>query len=876
MADALRSVNTLLRRPPSRFATALMPLAIVGVLVLSPLVTPAAARTEAFEVGDANKDQLPTGKEADGILGDFVMRNDLIEATISGDLPRRKANIGAFYAAITPGCVYDLSVRGSRNDQLTLFSPSFQHGDVNYVRILDGGKSGKASIETVVSAARNSGLYKRHLYHLQDGWRGLLIETTLRNEADSTHRVGTEDRLEDQSDARNVGENTVIYITDPADKAGYAFGWVGEAPADTLELLPGQEVTYKRFLAVGTSPAEAYGLVVQRQGEFGTVSGVIVGPSGKGVPTAHIEITSDDDTLAVYPDADGRFNFALRPGSYDFLVTDVGRAEVRQSLALVSGEVRSLSFEMDRASTVVLDIRDEDGRSIPCKVQFIGIEGSESPDLGPRTRAHGCLDQYHSETGRFEVQVPPGDYRVVVTRGIEFGHLEKEIQLRSGRTEKIRGVLRRLVDTEGWVSTDFHNHSTPSGDNVTNSRDRVINLAAEHIEFAPTTEHNRLYDWQPFIDELGLADEVVTIPGLELTVKGPHLNAFPFVPDPYAQDGGAPERQLVYLRPAAPRYTDPRINAIMLRDFQRSSEDLMPERWVHLNHPNMSLDFVDRDKDGREDGGYRGLAALIDGSELCGFWTCTERGEDILARSPWRIVTRDEEELVRHRREFIWLQLLNRGHRYTAIAVSDAHAIHGNGVGGWRTYITSSSDRPADIDWKEVVGNAKAGQALITNGPFLRVETVDGTLPGGSARAQGSIALRIEVQCTDWIDIDRVQILVNGRQHPDVNFTKESHPDWFSDGVVKFNRVIDVPLSQDSHIIIAAIGENSDLSVGYGSSWQARMKPVAYTNPIWVDVDGGGFVPNGDDLGWDLPVMEKTVEEVRKMLLAAGLDDSGV
>ena len=850
MADALR--------PPSRFATALMPLAVVGVLVLSPLVTPAAARTEAFEVGDANKDQLPTGKEADGILGDFVMRNDLVEATISGDLPKRKANIGAFWAAITPGCVYDLSVRGSRNDQLTLFSPSFQQGDVNYVRILDGGKSGKASIETVVSAARNSGLYKRHLYHLQDGWRGLLIETTLRNEADSTHRVGTEDRLEDfQADPRNVGENTVIYITDPADKAGYAFGWVGEAPVDTLELLPGQEVTYKRFLAVGTSPAEAYGLVVQRQGEFGTVSGVIVGPSGKGIPTAHIEITSDDDTLAAYPDADGRFDFALRPGSYDFLVTDVGRAQVRQSLALISGEVRSLSFEMDRASTVVLYIRDEDGRSIPCKVQFIGIEGTESPDLGPRTRAHGCLDQYHSETGRFEVQVPPGDYRVVVTRGIEFGHLEKEIQLRPGRTEKIRGLLRRLVDTEGWVSTDFHNHSTPSGDNVTNSRDRVINLAAEHIEFAPTTEHNRLYDWQPFIDELGLADEIVTIPGLEMTLAGAHLNAFPFVPDPYAQDGGAPERQL-----------DPRINAIVLRDFQRSWEDLMPERWVHLNHPNMSLDFVDRDKDGREDGGYRGLAVLIDGAEV---W-----GEDILARSPWRVVTRDEEEDVRHRREFIWLQLLNRGRRYTAIAVSDAHAIHGNGVGGWRTYITSSSDRPADIDWKEVVGNAKAGQALITNGPFLRVETVDGTLPGGSARAQGSIALRIEVQCTDWIDIDRVQILVNGRQHPDVNFTKESHPDWFSDGVVKFNRVIDVPLSQDSHLIVVATGENSDLSVGYGSSWQARMKPVAYTNPIWVDVDGGGFVPNGDDLGWDLPVMEKTVEEVRKMLEAAGLDDSGV
>ena len=32
------------------------------------------------------------------------------------------------------------------------------------------------------------------------------------------------------------------------------------------------------------------------------------------------------------------------------------------------------------------------------------------------------------------------------------------------------------------------------------------------------------------------------------------------------------------------------------------------------------------------------------------------------------------------------------------------------------------------------------------------------------------------------------------------------------------------------------------------------MKPFAYHNPIFVDVDGHGFTPNGDTLGWPLPV----------------------
>ena len=830
-----------------------------AVLILLPsllFVRPAAALTEAFEIGEANTEELPGGKEADGIRGDFVLRNDLIEATISGDLPRRKANFGTNWNAITPGCVYDLALRGSDNDQLTLFAPSNQEGDVSHVRILEGPADG-ASIETVVSAAGNRGLYKRHLFRLRDGWQGLLIETAFRNDADSTHRVATADRIHWLADVHRVGGNTVADAIDPADKVGYAYGWIGESPPDTLELQPGEEVSFERFLAVGGSPAEAFGLVAGRQGATGSVTGSVTGPRGEPVPSARVEITGAGDTLAAYPDAGGTFRLQLPPGSYRVSATDMGRSEISESLELEVGDTRSLSLEMDRASVIAFDVRDGSGEGIPCKVQFIGIDGTASPDLGPATRAHGCLDQYHSESGRFEVPVAPGDYRVVVTRGIEFSHLAKEVSLRPGRTELVKAKLRRLVDTRGWISTDFHNHSTPSGDNVTHSRDRVINLAAEQIEFAPTTEHNRLFDWQPFIEELGLGGELATIPGIELTGRGAHLNAFPYEPDPYGQDGGAPEWQF-----------DPRVNAIVLRDFQRHWTDLMPERWVHLNHPDMSLDFVDRDRDGREDGGYRGLAELIDGAEA---W-----GAEILARSPWRIRERNGEEQVRHRREFIWLQLLNRGHRYTAISVSDAHGVHGNGVGGWRSYVTSSSDLPAGVDWKEIVRNAKAGRVLITNGPFLTAATGDGVLPGGSARAQGSVSLQVRVQCTDWIDIDRVQVLVNGRQREDVNFTRQTHPDWFDDGVVKFHRDIDVPLSRDSHLIVVATGENHDLSIGYGSSWQAEMKPVAYTNPIWVDVDGGGFTPNGDGLGWELPVMGRTVEEVRAMLEAAGLDDSGV
>ena len=155
---------------------------------------------------------------------------------------------------------------------------------------------------------------------------------------------------------------------------------------------------------------------------------------------------------------------------------------------------------------------------------------------------------------------------------------------------------------------------------------------------------------------------------------------------------------------------------------------------------------------------------------------------------------------------------------------------------------------------------------MMTTGPFLEVQTEDGQISGGATRTQGSIGLKVKVQCTDWVQIDRIQVLVNSRKVPTLNYTRKTHPEWFGDGVVQFDQHLQVPLSEDSHMIVVAYGEESDLSIGYGSSTQASWKPCAYHNPIYVDVDGNGFQANGDTLGWELPVKRLDVEEVQAMI----------
>ncbi len=824
-------------------------LACLAMLAL-PLSSPTTcAAPEGFQIDPGQVGDLPGGKEADGIVGDFLLRNDLVEAVIGNGRSNRKPNLFAFYDGTpTPGCLYDLTLRGRHNDQLTYFAPSNLRGEVSHVRLLRDGRDNEAAVETVVSAAQNKGLYVRHEYRLRDGWPGLLIITTFRNEAATPATIDPSDRWSPLVNAQTVQGYTVGDAVNPADKAGYAFRWLEiegfTPPPESIELAPGAEISFARALVVAESPAAALGRLAGYLEGTSRVRGTLRDDQGLAVTSARIDIEFRDRKVAAYPDSRGNIDFPLPFGEYAIHVADAGRAPVTARLVVQPDREGRLDLTVGPQSRIALDIRDSTGRSIPCKAQFLGAEGTDRPNLGPANRAHGCVDQYHSATGQFVVPIAPGTYDVIVTRGPEFNHLKVQVQVPVGGTATVRGQLLRLVDTDGWISTDFHNHSTESGDNTTATDDRLINLAAEHIEFAPATEHNRIVDWSPHIARLGLTNELATVPGIELTGPGAHFNAFPFQPHPRTQDGGGPAWQ-----------KDPRINAIVLRDFQGTE----PGRWVQINHPDMIENWVDRDGDGRADGGYVGLTPLIDAAETWGL--------GILTRSPYLLYRAPNgKDSVFPQREFVWLQLLNQGHRLPCIAVSDAHSIHGNGVGGWRTYVRSSTDDPTRIGWKEIARNARAGHSFVTTGPFLEVATDDGTGPGGSTHSTAGVHLQVRVQCTDWLRIDRVQVLVNGRQPARLNFTRASHPDAFGDGLVQFNRRIGVPLTQDAHIIVVAIGENSDLRTGFGSSDQGKWKPCAYNNPIYVDIDGHGWQPNHDTLGWDLPIRRIDPDEVRRLI----------
>src|SRR5205085_1748017 len=101
------------------------------------------------------------------------------------------------------------------------------------------------------------------------------------------------------------------------------------------------------------------------------------------------------------------------------------------------------------------------------------------------------------------------------------------------------------------------------------------------------------------------------------------------------------------------------------------------------------------------------------------------------------------------------------------------------------------------------------------------------------------------------------QVYLNGRPSKELNFSRYTTPQRFArsgeTGALKFDQTIPLELKEDTHVIVMAVGEKSTLGVVQGPRW-GQLKPIAVSNPIFVDVDGGGFKANGDTLGSPLPV----------------------
>jgi hypothetical protein len=605
-----------------------------------------------------------------------------------------------------------------------------------------------------------------------------------------------------------------------------------------LVVPPGETLHFVRLLFPAANLPAVRGLAAGLRGEPVHQITLKVTDARGPVRQARVALKQEGQELgAGRTAADGSIAFPLRSGRVDVHVEGLGRPAGDFVLNVQSPA--DLAFELEQSCGVVLGrITDELGDPIPCKVAFHGVEGTASPYFGPDSDVT-VENLKYTHNGRFRQEIGPGQYNVIITYGPEYDAVFRQIDVRAGEDTRLEARLLRTVDTRGWVSADFHSHSTPSGDNTCSQRARVLNLLAEHIEFAPCTEHNRVDSYVPHLRALSVEHRMATCTGMELTgnpLPINHQNAFPLRHRPRTQDGGGPTTD-----------ENPLVQIERLALWDDASEKL-----VQGNHPDLLQMLGDRDTDGTADGGFAKMLSFMDVIEV-------HPMEPIL-------LTPGSEAFQAQRRNpiFHWMQMLNLGYRVTGVVNTDAHySFHGSG--GMRNYIRSSTDLPSDIDTMEMVRASTAGHIVMSNGPFMTVEAGNGSRvvgPGEDLSAvEGKMELRVRVQCPNWFDINRVQVLVNGRARNDLYFTRRANEDQFGTGPVKFDSVIPVAMDSDAHLIVVAAGEGAELGQIIGPNWGKQI-PIAVSNPIFVDVDGGGFRANNDLLGVPLP-LEQTLLPIR-------------
>jgi hypothetical protein len=506
--------------------------------------------------------------------------------------------------------------------------------------------------------------------------------------------------------------------------------------------------------------------------------------------------------------------------------------------------------------------------------------------------ARGQGNVVYTATGAGTIAIRPGTYDVYATRGPQYGLDRRRVVVASGRTASVKFRLKRVVRTADAIAADFHVHSGRSFDASAPLEDRVVSFAGEGVEVMISTDHDKQVDYGPVIQDLGLGLRLTAIPGLEVTGTVPnppafpssigHLNAWPLPLDKDARRDGAIDDEYV-----APNWVYSRLRA-------RAGDDVV----VQYNHPRAVFSGITTIGFFSAIGCNRCSTAIdttcaadTDCPGPDGECTCvgyqpdrplTMRPNDILldtgVRGPGttpnpmglRNLDFDVMEVanganVDSYAAYLqvrgdWFSLLGQGVLKPGTGVSDSHRITVEHAGWSRTYVLGAGDQPATLDVAAFNRSVKAGRMVVSAGPWIQatVRGRDGTAgPGETAvSSTGQLRLKVDVRSPAWIPVDEVRVVTIRSFGPDGIETRtydrttrprvKPVPKNFrsSGGTSRFRAAITVEHSSDYLIIVEA---GPKLSAGTPASpeivnlVEPGVVPLAFTNPILVDVGGDGF-----------------------------------
>ena len=451
---------------------------------------------------------------------------------------------------------------------------------------------------------------------------------------------------------------------------------------------------------------------------------------------------------------------------------------------------------------------------MPGKLTFVGIKGTVDPifarDIG-RTDI-GAVSAYNrafSLIGTGALPVPIGHYDVYITRGPEWTEqIEHNVDVTAAGVE-VRGHLRHVMPTPGWLSGDFHVHAAPSPDSHVPIAHRVYEFGADGVDLLVATDHNVVTNYNPTLEELGATTVLSSIPGDEITTATwGHFGAFPLPAIKDSAGHGAPK--VAGLTPSQ-----------IFANVRAES----PNAIIDVHHPRMedigyfTAGKFDRDSDKARTPGF---SFDFDAIEVLNGYNDPDRLQiDAIIAD--------------------WLSLLDHGHLYTATGNSDTHHLDYN-LGGYpRNLIRVEHDSVSTMNPAEVAAAVKAHRVQISTGPFVTIRVGGKDIGDTATTTTGKIDVSIDVDAAPWVSVDHVTLIVGGQPNRTFPVTTKMPLRGDDDlaSTRRFSKQLTLDVPKDTYVVIRVDGDKS-LGPAVGDGHRFFVLPFALTNPVFIDTDGNG------------------------------------
>lgn len=623
-------------------------------------------------------------------------------------------------------------------------------------------------------------------------------------------------------------EVTVGILGDGADleqgAIGQLLGGIAASIAgfsENLTIPAGGTVSYVRRIGVATDPAGLLGEAWTRgTGDKQLLSGVVTDTLGNPVPGARMHVLdADGDALSLaFADAQGAWSAVVPAGAVSLLASGRGPGYV---LDLPAGHAQISPYEIDQATSLatlttgaepipfadgygyaagrpgappaliapaLLDITVDDGHPAVIRVDRLDADVAEDSRFIPG-RPNGAQIHGFVRDGQMLLPVEPGNYHVVVRRGVRDEVWTQDVSLTSGQTLALTATITPAYTLDGIWEGDPHSHAAPSADAGIPMEDRLLVMAANGVDIHFGTDHDHVADYRPLIEPMGLQDVLHSVVADECSpVLRGHFNIWPAQSGLPGPNHGAPLWWFGYEDTAE------------IFGWMRALA--VPGGVVQANHP-------------------------VGGSGMFSFAEYDPLEGTVGASDKWSSDFDAMELLNSDSHDEYWdyyMDLIRRGKRVVPVGVSDSHTWT-SGTPGLNVTFFHAGMSIGDYSDEGLLAAVGRRATVVSHGPYIDARIGGAWAPGAEV---GPGTLDVSVNAPSWMPVETVTLWQDGDAVQTVACA----------GVAPTpcRASFDLDPFDDAVYVVSA----ESVSTAMVEAWPGNLAWAA-TSGIYVDVQGDGW-----------------------------------